>query len=114
MMNDPRDSRPIWQHHGKIQGMMTIPNGLTIIFDLKDLDQALADPDGYAAAHYSIPRSKFTAWLEYMNSNAQCTGITRKGCQCLNQGEAYPSPDYFCPGISDRCSVHLEIPSRNS
>jgi hypothetical protein len=85
-----------------------LPDGLTIIFDLKELEKVESDPDGYAANYYNIPRSKFVAWLEYMKTG-QCTGTTRKGCQCRNQGEAYPSPANFCPGVSDRCAVHVEI-----
>jgi hypothetical protein len=67
----------------------------------------VSDPIAFWADHEGVERWRYATWREYMATNAQCTEMTKKGVQCLNSGESYPSVKSFVPGITDRCSVHL-------
>jgi hypothetical protein len=96
-----------------IQGVLNLPDGQSILFDLSELEAVQSDWVGYAARHHGTSRETFAAWIDYMQSHCRCNGITRSGGRCLKRGQEYPEPATFRPGATDRCRVHagaLETP----
>jgi len=71
------------------------------------------DADALYAELEGVEKWRYAAYKDYMESGGQCTGTTKKGNQCRNAGENYPSIKSFTPGISDRCDCHMDISSAN-
>src|SRR5438477_620411 len=85
----------------------------TIDIHPSEFEDYLADPAAYCARKLHVGKEQFLVWLKYMEDEQRCSAMTSKGEQCLNKGESFPSVQNFVQGVTDRCSVHVDV-NKNS
>lgn len=79
------------------------------IKDERELRALFKDPVQFMAGNFGVDRATMNRWLDWTHDEFRCGGTTKRGvqCKCFSK-EQYRTPDEFRPGVTDRCSTHIQ------